>query len=90
MDTTYLSGTVSQANLNLANLGWGQTCVFSVTNATTVSWTSGTFTSSDGTAYAISAGNTGVMPEKTYVYLDLAVSSTAYQTITDSATAVGA
>lgn len=85
-----LSGTILSARLNLADRGWAQTSAFSVTDADTVSWGAGTFTASDGTAYSIGAGNTGNMAAKTFVYLDIAVSTTAYQTTTTAATAVGA
>jgi hypothetical protein len=88
--TGYLSGTIAQGNLNVADRGWTQTSVFSVTDADTIAWGIGTFTSADGTAYSISAGNTGNMSAKTYVYLDTAVSTTAYQTTTTATTAVGA
>jgi hypothetical protein len=82
-------GTVPQTTLDVSNWGWGQTCAFSITGATQVNWGAGTFTSAGGIAYSISAGNTGVMSAKTYIYLDLNVSSTAYQITTTPATAVG-
>lgn len=85
-----LSGTVNSARLNVADRGWKQTCAFSVTDADTVSWAAGSFIASDGTTYSIGAGNTGNMAAKTYVYLDTAVSTTAYQTTTTASTAVGA
>ncbi len=85
-----LSGAVPQANLNVANRNWVQTCAFTVTDADTIAWGTGTFTSADGTAYSISAGNTGNMAAKTYVYLDTNVSTTVYQTTTTAATASGA
>lgn len=88
--TSVLSGTIAQGNLNVADRGWVQTCVFSVTDADTVAWGSGTFTSADGTAYSITGSNTGNMVAKTYIYLDTAVSTTAYQTTTTATTAVGA
>lgn len=75
--------------LDVANWGWSQTCSFSSTDLDTVSWGSGTFKSSSGTSYSISAGNTGNMSAKTYIYLDLNVSSTVYQKTTTPATAVG-
>ena len=84
-----LTGSVPVAALNIADRGWSQTCAFSVTDADTVAWGAGTFTSADGTAYSISGGNTGNMAAKTYVYLDIAVSTTAYQTTTTGTTAVG-
>ena len=89
ISTDYLSGTIAQANLNVADRGWTQTSAFSVTDADTIAWGSGTLTSADGTAYSIGAGNTGNMTLKTYIYLDTAVSTTAYQITTTAATAVG-
>src|SRR3990167_6504088 len=76
--------------LNVAARGWTQTSVFSVTDADTVAWAAGTLTSADGTAYSIGGGNTGNMAAATYIYLDVAVSTTAYQSTTTAATAVGA
>jgi hypothetical protein len=82
-------GTFPQTVLDVSNWGWGQTCAFSSTDLDTVSWGAGVFKSADGTSYSISAGNTGNMAAKTYVYLDLNVSDTAYQITTTPATAVG-
>lgn len=82
-------GTFPATVLDVANWGWGQTCVFSSTDADTVSWTAGTFTSADGTSYSISAGNTGNMTAKTYIYLSLLDSETVYQTTTTPADSVG-
>ena len=82
-------GTYPQTVLDVSNWGWGQTCAFSSTDADTVSWGAGTFKSADGTSYSISAGNTGNMSAKTYIYLDLLTSETAYQVTTTPATAVG-
>lgn len=82
-------GTYPVTVLDVSNWGWGQTCAFSSTDSDTVSWGAGVFTSADGNAYNISAGNTGNMSAKTYIYLDLTVSDTVYQTTTTPATAVG-
>jgi hypothetical protein len=90
INTSYLDGSIGIANLDIANRGWVQTCAFTVTDADTVSWGAGTFTAADGTAYSINAGNTGNMSAKNYIYLDTAVSTTAYQKTTTAATAVGA
>lgn len=90
VDGTYLVPyTVTSGKAALALVGWTQTCAFTVTDADTVAWGSGTLTLSDGTAYSISAGNTGNMAAKTYIYLDVGVSTTAYQTTTTAATAIG-
>lgn len=77
------------ADNNVAHQGWVQTCVFTATDADTVSWGAGTFTPSNGTVYNISAGNTGNMVARTYIYIDLNTSITAYQITTNKLTAVG-
>lgn len=82
-------GTIPQTTLDVSNWGWGQTCAFTSASATQVNWGAGTFKSADGTSYSISAGNTGVMSTKNYIYLDLNISSTTYQKTTTPATAVG-
>ena len=82
-------GTYPVTVLDVSNWGWGQTCAFTSTDTDTVSWGSGTFTSASGVSYAISAGNTGNMTAKNYIYLDLLVSETVYQVTTSPATAVG-
>lgn len=90
VDGTYLVPyTVTSGKAALALVGWTQTCAFTVTDADTIAWGSGTLTLSDGTAYSISAGNTGNMAAKTYIYLDVGVSTTVYQTTTTAATAIG-
>lgn len=82
-------GTIPSTVLDVSNWGWGQTCAFTSTDADTVSWGAGTFKSADGTTYSISAGNTGNMTAKTYIYLSLLDSETVYQTTTTSSNAVG-
>jgi len=82
-------GTIPQQVLDVSNWGWGQTCVFSSASAVQVNWGAGVFTSAGGDVYNISAGNTGTMSAKNYIYLDLNVSETAYQITTTPATAVG-
>jgi len=90
VDASYISGTFSSGNLNVADRGWTQTCVFSVTDADTIAWAAGSFIASDGTTYSIGAGNSGNMSARSYIYLDTAVSTTAYQITTTASTAVGA
>lgn len=90
VDATYVSGALSSAILNLADRGWTQTCAFSVTDADTVAWGVGSFVASDGTTYAIGAGNTGNMVARSYIYIDIAISTIAYQVTTTASTAVGA
>lgn len=86
-------GTYPVATLDIANWGWNQTCNFSSTDDNTVSWVSGSFISADGTSYSISTagdtGNMGAYPAKTYVYLDINVSVTTYQTTTNVNTCTG-
>jgi len=82
-------GTIPQTTLDVSNWGWGQTSAFTSADLNTVNWGAGTFTSAGGTSYAISAGNTGDMSAKTYVYLDLLASETQYQITTTSADSVG-
>ncbi len=69
--------------------GWQSDLVFSASDADTVAWGSGNITLLDGTVYSISAGNTGNMSALTYIYLDIAVSTTVLQITTTPATAVG-
>lgn len=82
-------GTYPQTVLDVSNWGWGQTGAFTSATLNTVTWGTGTFTSASGESYAISAGTTGAMAVKTYIYLDLLASTTAYQTTTNPALAVG-
>ena len=90
IDGQYLTAaSVASAAANLALRGWTQTSAFTVTDLNTIAWGTGTFTASDGTSYSISAGNTGNMAAKTYVYLDIAASTTAYQSTTTATTAIG-
>ena len=77
------------ADVNISNRGWTQTCVFSVTDTDTVAWAAGVFTAADGTSYNIDAGNTGNMVARNFIYLDIAVSTTAYQLTTTATSAVG-
>ncbi len=84
-----LAGIVALANTNVAAQNWTQTSVFSASSATVVAWGAGTFTTAAGTAYSIGASNTGTMAARTYIYLDIAVSTTAYQVTTTAALAVG-
>jgi hypothetical protein len=81
--------TVGISNVNIAARGWNQNCAFTVASSTQVNWAAGTFRSADGTSYSISSGNTGSMSAKTYIYLDIGVSITAYQITTTQTTAVG-
>lgn len=87
--TTYLSGAVGLLNTNIAAQGWTNTCIFSATDYRIVAWSAGVITTAAGTAYNINAGNTGNMAALTYIYLDIAVSTTVLQITTTAATAIG-
>lgn len=90
VDGQYLAAaSVASAAANLALRGWTITCAFSSTDLDTVSWGAGSFIASDGTTYAIGAGNTGNMAARTYIYLDIAVSTIALQITTTATTAIG-
>ncbi len=82
-------GAVTSSTVNLAMRGWTLTSTFSATDYRIVAWAAGTFTASDGTSYSIGLGNTGNMAALTYIYLDIAVSTTALQTTTTATTAIG-
>ena len=88
----FINGQIIQPGtyiLTVGDWGWGQTCVFSSTDSDTVAWTSGTFKTASGTIYNINAGNIGNITAKTYIYLDLLVSETEYQTTTVPGNSVG-
>jgi len=82
-------GSIPVTTFDIADLGWIQTCVFSVTDADTVAWTSGVFTSAKGVSYSISAGNTGNMTAQNYIYLNINASLTAYQVTTTQSNIIG-
>lgn len=82
--------TVVLSSIDIAARGWTQSSVFAITDLDTVEWSAGVFTSANGITYTIGAGNTGNMSAKTYIYLDISVSTTAYQTTTTASSAVGA
>lgn len=96
-NSQYINGSMLNPNspipsgvLNIANYGWAQTSNLTVASLNTVTWSAGTFTSADGTTvYSIGSGTTGVMAAKTYIYLDMAISTTAYQVSTNMLDAIG-
>jgi len=73
----------------LAMFGWTQSCVFSTDGRTKVNWTSGTLKTAGNKTYNITAGTTGIMTAKTYIYLDINVSTTTYQITTTATNTVG-
>jgi len=81
-----------QSGSEIAIQGWQSTLVFAASDYRTVGWSAGndeTITLLDGTVYTFTAGNTGNMAALTYIYLDIASSTTVLQTTTTAATAVG-
>lgn len=84
-----IAGAAIGVGSEIAIQGWTHDCVFSVTDANTVAWSSGTITLMNGATYSIDAGNTGNMAAETFVYLDIGTSITVLQTTTTKATAVG-
>jgi hypothetical protein len=84
-----LSGVISVGDLPLAASGWTFDGAFSAVDDDTVAWASGTFTSSNGDDYSITGGNTGNMVARTYIYLDIDTSTTAFQTSTTATDAIG-
>ena len=87
--TSTLLGLVGLSNTNISAQGWTNTCVFSATNYRVVAWASGVITTAAGVAYNITGANTGNMAATTYIYLDIAVSTTLLQITTTAATAIG-
>jgi len=84
------SNTVTGIKLKIGNQSWSHDLVFSSTDADTVAWALGTITMADGTTtYSIDAGNTSNMTARTYIYLDITVSTTVLQITTTAGSAVG-
>jgi len=88
--TPSIKTVIPAAAVDVAGAGWVFDGAFSVTDVDTVAWGAGTLTTEAETTYSIGAGNTGDMTAKTYIYFDSNVSTTAFQTTTTAATAVGA
>jgi len=80
----------NDSNTDISLLEKTYDMVFSVTDADTIAWTSGTITLSNGRTFAIDAGNTGNMVALSYIYLDPATSETVLQVTTTYSTAIGA
>ena len=84
--------TSIQSGSEIAIQGWQTTLVFTASDYRTVGWSVGNdevITLMDGTVYTFTAGNTSTMAALTYIYLDIATSTTALQVTTTAATAVG-
>ena len=69
-----LSGTVVLDTLSSGSIksiqGWQFDGTFSATDADTVAWAGGTLSFEEGTTYTITAGNTGNISARTYIYWD--------------------
>lgn len=89
-DSVAISGIANNSSTDISLLEKTHNLVFSVTDANTIAWSSGTITLSNGRTFSISAGNTGNMAALTYIYLDTTVSSTVLQITTTYSTAMGA
>lgn len=77
------------SSVPIENNNWTFSGAFSSSDLNTVAWGAGTLKTSDGQTYSISGGNTGNMAARTYIYFDLAVSTTVFQTTTTANNAVG-
>jgi len=75
--------------LGVGAMGFVSTLVWTATDYNTASWASGSIKFANGTIYSISAGNTGNIAAKTYVYLDTDTSATVLQTTTTYSSAIG-
>jgi ribosomal protein S19 len=89
VDVAVLQGLIAQDNLSLANQTWGQSCSFTSVDHNTVTWGGGEFVSSDGTTDTISAGTTGNIGTKTYIYYNGSTPG-AYYVSTDINDTIGA
>ena len=87
---TATPAAAAPGSVPLSSRGWAQTCTWSSTDYRTVAWAAGDIITADGTTYNITGANTGNMSAITYIYLDTDTSTTALQTTTTGATAVGA
>jgi hypothetical protein len=90
IDGVTISGIPNSTATDISLLEKTHNLVFSVTDADTIAWASGTVNLSNGRTFSISAGNTGNMAALTYIYIDPAISTTVLQTTTTYSTAVGA
>ena len=69
--------------------GWQYDGAFSASDHNTVAWASGTLRFDNGETRSITGSNTGNISSRTYIYYDEDASTTAFQTTTTAANAVG-
>ena len=67
------------AGSEVAIQDWTYSGAFSVTDLDTVAWAGGTLTLMNGSTFTITGANTGNMSAFNYIYLDISVSTTAFQ-----------
>ena len=85
-----IAGIPNNTSTDISLMECSHNLVFSVTDADTIAWATGTIIFSNARTFTIDAGNTGNMVALTYIYLDPAVSSTVLQVTTTYSTAMGA
>lgn len=79
-------GTIFAKKLVVGVQTWSHNIVWTATDFNTASWGSGSVQMSDGTTYAVDAGNTGNIAATTYVYFD---KTTTLKTTTTYSEAIG-
>src|SRR3990167_6647671 len=90
ISSTPISSIPNSTATDISLLEKSHNLVFSVTDADTIAWATGTIVFSNGRTFTIDAGNTGNMAALTYIYLDTGASSAVLQTTTTYSTAMGA
>lgn len=88
-DVTITGGEVATLVMDKGIMSWTSNIVFSSDSDTLVSWAACSLKMQDGTVYSIAGGDTGTMEALTFIYLDIAVSTTVLQKTTTYSTAVG-
>lgn len=68
---------------------WNFGSYFTNPNYNTIAWDPGTLTLSDGSTYSINSGTAASIAATTYIYFDKNASTSAFQTTTTAASAVG-
>jgi len=87
LDVSSITALTSGSEIGIQ--GWQYDGAFSATDNDTVAWASGTLTLMNDVVYHITGANTGDIAALTYIYLDIATSTTLFQTSTTAGDAVG-
>lgn len=84
-------GIVIARKINESSRSYGHDLVFSAPDWDTVAWSAGTLRLSDGTEYAIAAGNTGNLASDAvrFIYFDSTISPTVLQVATAALGTIG-